>query len=55
VCRVAESEGKAVDFGDLVPTDCVLRRLSEEFFALAFLTLSTWKMVKDFMAFEGNS
>ena len=41
VCRVAESEGRPVDFGDLVPLDCVLRRLSEELFSLVFPTLST--------------
>ena len=33
----------------------MLRRLSKELFALAFLALSTWKTVKDFMASEGNS
>uniref|UniRef100_A0A2N9J2K4 Uncharacterized protein n=1 Tax=Fagus sylvatica TaxID=28930 RepID=A0A2N9J2K4_FAGSY len=52
---IAESEGKAVDFGDLVPLDCVLRRLSKELFALAFPALSTWKTVKDYMASKGNS
>jgi hypothetical protein len=31
VCRVAESEGRPIDFGDLVPSDSVLRRLSEDF------------------------
>jgi hypothetical protein len=55
VGRIAESEGKAVDFGDLVPLDCVLRRLSKELFALAFPALSTWKTVKDYMASKGNS
>uniref|UniRef100_A0A2N9G8P9 Uncharacterized protein n=1 Tax=Fagus sylvatica TaxID=28930 RepID=A0A2N9G8P9_FAGSY len=44
VCRVAESEGKPVDFGDLVPSDCVLRRLLEELFSLIFPALSTWRM-----------
>ncbi len=44
-----------MDFGDLVPLDCVLCRLLEELFALAFSALSTWKMIRDFMAFEGNS
>ncbi len=55
VCRVAESEGRAVDFGDLVPSNCVLRRLSEELFALAFPALNTWKTIKDLMASKGNS
>ena len=55
VCRIAESEGRLVDFGDLVPLDCVLRRLSEELFTLTFSALSTWKMIRDFMASEGNS
>ena len=35
VCRVAESEGRPICFGDLIPADCVLRRLSEELFAFA--------------------
>jgi hypothetical protein len=43
------------DFGDLVPADCVLRRLSEELFALAFPAISTWKLLKDRMASEGSS
>ena len=55
VCRIAESEGRAVHFGDLIPSDYVLYRLSEELFALAFSALSTWKMIKGFMASEGNS
>jgi hypothetical protein len=33
----------------------VLRRLSEELFALVFPALSTWKLLKDCMAFEGSS
>ena len=41
VCRVVESEGRLIYFGDLIPADCVLRRLSEELFALAFLAIST--------------
>jgi hypothetical protein len=44
-----------VDFGDLVPSDCVLRHLSEELFALAFPTLSTWRVVRDSMVSKGNS
>jgi hypothetical protein len=55
VCRIVESEGRAVDFGDLIPSDYVLHRLSEELFALAFPALSTWKTIRDFMASEGNS
>ncbi len=55
VWRVAESEGRAICFGDLVPADCVLRRLSEELFALANLALSTWRVLRDLMAFEGSS
>ena len=41
VCRIAESEGRAVDFGDLVPSGCVLRRLSKELFDLVFPALDT--------------
>ena len=55
VCRIAEGEGRAVDFGYLVPSGCVLRRLSEELFDLVFPTLHTWKTVKDLIASEGNS
>uniref|UniRef100_A0A2N9I0Y0 Uncharacterized protein n=1 Tax=Fagus sylvatica TaxID=28930 RepID=A0A2N9I0Y0_FAGSY len=55
VCRVVESEGKAICFRDLVPIDYVLRRLSEELFALAFPAISTWKLLKDRMASEGSS
>jgi hypothetical protein len=55
VCCIAESEGRAVDFGDLVPSGCVLRRLSKELFDLVFPALDTWKTVKDLMASEGNS
>ena len=32
VCRAAESEGRVLDLGVLVPSASVLRRLSEEFF-----------------------
>ena len=52
---MAESEGKAICFGDLVSADCVLRRLSEELFALAFPVISTWKFLRDRMASEGSS
>ena len=55
VCRVAESEGRAIDFGDLVPLDCVLRRVSEELFNLSFPALSTWRTLRDRMANEGGS
>ena len=55
VCYVAESEGRSVDFGDLIPADCVFRHLSKELFALAFLALSTWRLLKDRMASEGSS
>ncbi len=55
VCHIDESKGRAVHFGDLIPVDCVLHRLSEELFALAFLALSTWKTIRGFMASEGNS
>ena len=50
VCRVAESEGRAIDFGDLIPLDCVLRRVSEELFNLSFPALSTWRALRDTMA-----
>ena len=55
VCRVAESEGRAICFGDLILADCVLRRLSEELFALAFPMISTWKLLRGHMASEGSS
>jgi hypothetical protein len=55
VCRVVESEGRAICFGDSISADCVLRRLSEELFALAFPALSTWKTLRHFMASEGSS
>ena len=49
VCRIAESEGRPVDFGDLVPSDYVLRHLSEELFSLVFSALRTWRVVRDTM------
>jgi hypothetical protein len=52
---VAESEGRVLDFGDLVPPGCVLRRLSEELFDLVFPALDTWEVVKGLMVSEGNS
>uniref|UniRef100_A0A2N9EJW5 Uncharacterized protein n=1 Tax=Fagus sylvatica TaxID=28930 RepID=A0A2N9EJW5_FAGSY len=50
-----ESEGRAIDFGDLVPLDCVLRRVSEELFNLSFPALTTWRTLRDRMANEGSS
>jgi hypothetical protein len=44
-----------MDFGDLIPADCVFRRLSKELFALAFLAISTWRLLRDHMASEGSS
>ncbi len=55
VCRIAESEGRSVDFRDLIPADYMLHRLSEELFALVFSALSTWKLLKDRMASEESS
>ncbi len=55
VCRITKSEGRPVDFGDLIPSDCVLRCLSEELFALVFPALSTWRLVRDSMVSERNS
>ncbi len=55
VCRVVEREGRAIFFGDSISATCVLRRLSEELFALAFSALSTWKTLRQFMASEGSS
>uniref|UniRef100_A0A2N9HWH4 Uncharacterized protein n=1 Tax=Fagus sylvatica TaxID=28930 RepID=A0A2N9HWH4_FAGSY len=55
VCRVAESGGRAFDFGELVPSGCVLCRLSEEFFDLVSPALDTWKVVRGLMASEESS
>jgi hypothetical protein len=52
---VVENEGRAFDFGELVPSDCVLRRLSEEFFDLVSPALDTWKAVRGLMAYEESS
>uniref|UniRef100_A0A2N9H8T4 Uncharacterized protein n=2 Tax=Fagus sylvatica TaxID=28930 RepID=A0A2N9H8T4_FAGSY len=49
-----KSEGRAIDFGDLVPHDCVLRRVSEELFNLSFPALATWRALRDRMADEGS-
>ena len=55
VCRIAESEGRQIDFGDLVPSSCVLRRLSEELFTIVCPALSTWRVVRDSMVSERGS
>jgi hypothetical protein len=55
VCRIAESEGRSVNFGDLISPDSVLHRLSEELFSLVFPALSTWRVVRDTMVSEGGS
>uniref|UniRef100_A0A2N9FJN7 Uncharacterized protein n=1 Tax=Fagus sylvatica TaxID=28930 RepID=A0A2N9FJN7_FAGSY len=55
VSHIAESEGRAVDFSDLIPADSVLRRLSEELYAFAFPALNTWRLIKDRMASKGSS
>ncbi len=52
---MAESEGRVLDFGDLVSSACVLRRLSEELFDLVSPALDTWKVVRGLMAFQGGS
>ena len=52
---MAESEGRAIDFGDLVPLDCVLRCVSEELFNLTFPALCTWRVLRDTMATAGGS
>ena len=50
VCRIAESEGRSVNFRDLISPDSVLHRLSEELFSLVFSALSTWGALRDTMA-----
>ena len=52
---MAESEGRAIDLGDLVSPGCVLRHLSEELFDLVFPALSTWRVVRDLMVSERGS
>ena len=52
---MTKSENRPIYFGDLISTNCVLRRASEELFSLVFLALSTWRVVKGSMASEGNS
>uniref|UniRef100_A0A2N9HBC9 Uncharacterized protein n=1 Tax=Fagus sylvatica TaxID=28930 RepID=A0A2N9HBC9_FAGSY len=50
VCHAAESEGRVLDLGGLVPSACVLRRLLEEFFALVSSELGTRESVRGLMA-----
>jgi hypothetical protein len=52
---VAESEGRAIDLGDLVSPGCALRHLSEELFDLVFPALGTWRVVRDSMVLERGS
>ncbi len=51
---MAESEGRPICFGDLIPADCVLRRLSEDLFAFALPAISTWSLLRSRMASEGS-
>jgi hypothetical protein len=55
VCLMVESEGRPISFGDLIPSSCVLHRLSEEFFTLVAPALSTWRVVRELMASERGS
>ena len=55
VCRVSKSEGRPICFGDLIQVDCVLRRLSEKLFALAFSAINTWRSLRGRMASERSS
>ena len=55
MCRTAESEGRPISFGDLIPSSCILHRLSEEFFTLVAPALSAWRVVKESMASERGS
>ena len=52
---MAESDNTPICFGDLVPADCILRRLAEELFVFASPAISTWRLVKGHMASEGSS
>jgi hypothetical protein len=52
---VAESENRPIYFGDLIPADCILRRLVEELFVLASPAISTWRLLRGRMASEGSS
>jgi hypothetical protein len=55
VCRIAESEGRPISFGDLIPSSYVLHRLSEELFELVSPALNTWREVRGSMVSEGGS
>ena len=55
MCRIAESEGRPINFGDLIPSSCVLHRLSEELFELVSPALNTWREVRELMVSEGGS
>jgi hypothetical protein len=55
VCRTAESEGRPISFGDLIPSSCILHRLSKELFTLVSPALSTWRVVRESMASERGS
>uniref|UniRef100_A0A2N9EW45 Major facilitator superfamily (MFS) profile domain-containing protein n=1 Tax=Fagus sylvatica TaxID=28930 RepID=A0A2N9EW45_FAGSY len=55
VCRIAESEGRPINFGDLIPSSCVLHHLSEELFELVSPALNTWREVRELMVSEGGS
>ena len=55
VCRAAESEGSVLDLGGLVPSDCVLRSLSEEFFGLVSSELGIQESVRGLMVSQGGS
>ena len=55
VCRVAESEDRPICFRDLIPADCVFRRLAEELFVFAPPAISTWRLLRGRMASKGSS
>jgi hypothetical protein len=55
VCRTAKSEGRPISFGDLIPSGCVLHRLSEELFELVSPALKTWREVRALMVSKGGS
>ena len=55
MCRTAESEGRPINFGDLIPSSCVLHRLSEDLFTLVSPALNTWRVVRESMVSEGGS
>ena len=55
MCRTAESEGRPINFGDLILSSCVLHRLSEELFKLVSPALNTWREVRELMVSEWGS